>query len=356
MCCASAARGEGICYKCYGDLAYANQDINVGQIAAEGLSSIYTQILLSAKHLLESLVIKMEWTQGFDEVLQISFNTIGLIEGMSYKGYKLIINEDIKSQEELDEIDYNYYINNFIIQKPDGSQINIHTTESDNIYFYGEFLDMVMNALKDYNDDDNIYLEFNMAALENLDALFIVEIRNNELSATMDKIEKLINNKGVIESYNRHEILREFINTNIKGNIKLNAVHFEVLLMNQIRDVDDILDVPDWTIPDAPYRILTLDKSLSENRSITIRLQSSKVQKTLLNPLNRFISKPSVMDLYYMEQPQEYLNEEDLSDDFDVSLDDSEVNIEEPFKFDNPKIRVGSKVKKRKIPKSRKIE
>ena len=31
MTCASAARGEGICRKCYGDLWYTNQEINVGQ-------------------------------------------------------------------------------------------------------------------------------------------------------------------------------------------------------------------------------------------------------------------------------------------------------------------------------------
>ena len=57
--CASAARGNGICYRCYGNLAYANRNINIGQIAAEQLSSIYTQTLLSAKHLLESAIIKM---------------------------------------------------------------------------------------------------------------------------------------------------------------------------------------------------------------------------------------------------------------------------------------------------------
>ena len=89
MTCASAAKGHGICYKCYGDLAYINNDINVGQIAAEGLSSIYTQILLSAKHLLESLVVKMEWSEGFYDYFQITFNSIALREDKSYKGCKL---------------------------------------------------------------------------------------------------------------------------------------------------------------------------------------------------------------------------------------------------------------------------
>ena len=33
MTCASKSRGEGICYKCYGELAYVNNDINIGKIS-----------------------------------------------------------------------------------------------------------------------------------------------------------------------------------------------------------------------------------------------------------------------------------------------------------------------------------
>jgi hypothetical protein len=83
MTCASAARGKGICYKCYGDLAYTNREINVGQIAAEGLSSIYTQTLLSAKHLLESNIVKIEWSDDFHNFFTAFFNTISIKEDIN---------------------------------------------------------------------------------------------------------------------------------------------------------------------------------------------------------------------------------------------------------------------------------
>ena len=348
MTCASAARGHGICYKCYGDLAYAEQEINIGQIAAEGLSSIYTQILLSAKHLLESLVIKMEWTKEFYELFTITFNTIALKENGTYRGYKLIIDDDIKSEEEIDDIEYNYYINSFIVRTPDGQDIKIKTTEADNIYIEPDFYQYIMSVQpEDNNSDESYYAELNMVDLMDFPVLFVVQVRNNELSATMDKIKKLIDNKSIIESYDRNTILREFITTNIQGNIKLNAVHFEVLLMNQIRAADDDLDVPDWTIPNAPYKILTLSKSLSENRSITVRLQSNKVSKALANPQNRFISKPSMTDIYFMEQPQEYLDPEMISDDY-VPKSDKEEGVIQPISFDNPKLRVGRRIGKKK--------
>ena len=199
--------------------------------------------------------------------------------------------------------------------------------------------------------DEDFYLEFDMVDLMDFPALFIIEIRNSELSRTMDQIKKLIDNKSIIQSHDRNSILEEFINTNINGGIKLNAVHFEVLLMNQIRAFDDDLDTPDWSVRGIPYQILTLSKSLNNNKSITVRLQSNKLPQTLRNPQNRFIKQPSITDLFFMEQPQEYLDEEMVSDEFKPESD-IESNIIQPITFDNPKIKVGRKIKKKKVPKN----
>ena len=227
--------------------------------------------------------------------------------------------------------------------------IKIHTTESDNIYFTQEFLEFVLSnkSTTESQDEEDFYMEFDMVRLMDFSELFIMEIRNSELSRTMDQIKKLIDNKGIIQGHNRNSILEEFINTNINGGIKLNAVHFEILLMNQIRAFDDELDKPDWSIPNVPYQILTLTKSLSENPSITVRLQSDKLDQTLKSPKNRFIKQPSITDLFFMEQPQEYLDDEVISDEYKPKSD-KEKNIIQPISFENPKIRVGREMKKRK--------
>lgn len=347
MTCASAARGEGICYHCYGDLAYANQEVNIGQIAAEGLSSIYTQILLAAKHLLESLIVKMNWVKEFYEMFSLAFNTIGIREDKVFRGWKLIIDEDLKTEDDLDNMAYSYYINSFTVKPPTGDPIRIHTSESDNIYFSQEFLDFIISQKPkgESIDENETPMEFDMVRLMDFPYLFIMEIRNNELSRTMDQIKKLIDNKSVIQTYDRNSILEEFIRTNINGGIKLNAVHFEVLLMNQIRAMDDELEKPHWENRDEEYQILTLTKSLSNNPSITVRLESNKVQQALRNPMNRFIRQPSITDLFFMEQPQEYLDPDIISDEYKPKSD-KEVNIIQPISFDNPKIQVGRRIKK----------
>ena len=347
MTCASAARGDGICYKCYGDLAYTNKEINVGQIAAEGLSSIYTQTLLSAKHLLESNIIKTEWSDGFHNFFTAFFNTVTIKEDIVVKGYTMVIDEDIKSEDENDEIDYNYYINSFIVRDPSGQETKIFTKEADNLYFVSDFLEF---CLKNYNED-NTAIEIDMVDLFNFQSLFIMEIKNNELSQTMDKIKKLIDVKSVMKDYDKDSLLQEFTGTNILGNITLNAVHFEVLIMNQIRDAEDELEKPDWNIPNADYQILTLSNSLAHNPSITVRLQSTTPSKVFLDPNSRNLYKPSVDDLYFMVQPQEFLENKDIISDEDVPDDGSERNIIQPISFDNPKIRVGRSRKKKKLNK-----
>lgn len=335
MTCASAARGQGICYKCYGDLAFSNKEINCGQIAAEGLSSIYTQILLSAKHLLESMIIKLEWNPEFYEYFALAFNTFALKStGYVYKGKKLIIDEDVMCRDEMDDTTYNYYITSLTVREPNGTEVKIHTSNSDNIYFVPEFYDYYesVKAKNKSYDSDNDVIEFDMVDLLQFPALFIMEMRNNELSRTMDQIEKLIDNGTVIKNYDRNNILSEFVDTNILGGIKINSVHFEILLMNQMRAADDDLEMPDWTIPNAPYQIISLSKSLNNNPSITVRLQSNKVDRALLSPHNRKLFKPAITDLFYMEKPQVYLNNDIISDK-DKPKSDIEQLVQQPISF-----------------------
>ena len=326
MKCASAARGHGICYKCYGDLAYVNNDINPGQIAAELLSSIYTQILLSAKHLLESKVIEMRWTEGFEELFCVTFNTIGLYPDKEYRNIKIMIPSDIQNDDELDDVIYSDYVNSFIVKFPNGETLDIHTADSDEIYIHPD----LMNVLK-MSPDDGEYITVDMSKIVDIPVLFMINFRNSELSRTMQQIKNIIDNKTSIKKYDSNTILEAFIDTNIEGGIHLNSVHFEVLLMNQIRAFEDRLDLPDWTNPGELCQILTLYEAIRDNLSISIRLQNTTIDKALINPDTRRITKPSNMDVYFMEQPQEYLSNKDLVSNKYKLKNDIESNKKSPI-------------------------
>ena len=336
MTCASKAAGNGICYRCYGDLAYVNRDINIGKIAAELLSSIYTQILLSAKHLLESLVIRMNWSGPFAELFNLTFNTIQLKEDMDYKGYNLVIDgSDMDSEDELDELDYNYFLTSIVIRDPEGNIHRIHTEDSDNIYIHSDLFERIDKLVDAANDSDDV-IEVPLESIKDIPILFVMRIKNNELSATMDKVKNIINNKSVTKGFDKDQIIEAFVDTNIAGGIRLNAVHFEVLLSNQIRSDEDILDNPDWTIENAGYQLLPLSAALANNQSINIRLLYTNLSKTLFTPSSFKVRRPSNLDLFFMEKPQEFIYNDNVVDEGNKLINDIENNLTCPIKFFNP--------------------
>lgn len=316
--CASAARGEGICYRCYGMLAYLNNDINIGQIASEMLSSKYTQRMLSAKHLLEAAVVKMHWNEEMPTLFNVEFNQILLKDDFDYKKYRLIISmDDIIDDDEDDDSsiyeDEDRYVYVFHIRYPDGRIVDFGTKESDPIYITSDLLDE-MN--KTGMDDNGVY-QINLSHLVGK-GFFYVDIQNNELSKTMKQIKNLVDNESSIRSHDRDSILNDMIHYNLTGGIKINSVHFEVLISNQIRNPDDILETPDWSIPNTPYKLVTLETAITNSPRISVRLQGSKLKRTLTSPDNKKLFKASNLDLFAMERPQEFINQKLVDRSHDI--------------------------------------
>ena len=91
------------------------------------------------------------------------------------------------------------------------------------------------------------------------------------------------------------------------------SVHLEIIIMNQIRSNDDIIEMPDWSVPEQTnYQILTLKKSIMTHPSISISLQSEDIARMLYTPLSFRKYKSSAYDLLYMVQPQKFLSEEPI--------------------------------------------
>ena len=321
--CASYARGNGICRKCYGNLFYTNNTINPGKIAAELLSSILTQMLLSAKHLLESSVMEMNWSEGFNDIFEINLNMLSIQEDVDFSNMYMIINQDSISNDEDDEDDsglqYEEYITSFDILYPDGHKITIHTSDDDNIYFTENF-NRLLRSKKVVDDDENYIIPIDV--LKSIPVVFTVRIQNRELKRTLERIKHIINRSKDTSMYTKDEIVREFISTSLDGNIYLQAVHFEIIIANQMRDANNILEMPHWEIPDCPYKILTLGSALTNSPSITVTLEYQKIAKTLVIPLSYKKKKPSILDVFFMEQPQKYItNKEMISDEYTLEED-----------------------------------
>ena len=303
MTCASHARGEGICYKCYGNLAYVNNDINAGIISAELMSAILTQMMLSAKHLLESKIMELTWCTDFIEYFQIDYNNIKVQDDLDTAKMKIRIDPaDINMLSEAGG-DLNEYINKFDLILADGRIIPIYTMDDDDM-----FITVPLNeAIRQSAEAEDGYIILNLDKLED-ESLFVVKINNNELSRLLDTIRNLINKKATVEKHDRHSLLQTMIETLIEGKMYVMGVHISTILSNLIFDVDDALEKPDWTIPDQEYQIFTLNKALN-HRPITVSLSYEKIDRMLYNPLTYRKHGPSFMDLFFQVQPQKMIND-----------------------------------------------
>ena len=309
--CQSLSKGKGICFRCYGDLAYTNIDINPGKMAAELLSSRFTQKMLSAKHLLEEQIRKMLWSDIFFKLFDIQFNVIRLLDTEDtnyYKGYKLIIYPDqIQFQDELDDFDYNEYLTSFDVEFPDGNKYTINTNCNDEIYISPELKEYLWDD-SSIVEDDRSEIVVDMSKLSEMGAIFLINITNNELSDSLKAITTVINKIDITETKTADELTQLFIEKILDSGISINAVHLETMIANQIRDDEDVLENADWSLANEHYRILSLSHALEWNPSVTVSLNYQNIAKMFYTPMTYRKHRASIYDLVCMEQPQIYLN------------------------------------------------
>lgn len=347
--CASHARGEGICRRCYGELYFINNDKNVGKLSADLLSSKYTQKNLSAKHLLESKIIALKWlpekedgTAVLFDILDIQFNMLMMYPDKDYSDYTIKIDSDQINLDESDTDDDSYTesITSFFIIYPNGKEVEIRTEDSGDLFLSKD----INNFIREYTEsqeDENKYLYIDLKKFNSIykdtGVLFLVNLNNEELSTTLKLSKATINKNAVTSSFDIEGIVKEFINVNNAGGMVINAVHEEVIISNQIRSESDILETPDWSQWIEPkYKLLALSQALSNNPSVTKCLEYRRVADTLYKPLTFKKTKASFLDVYFMKCPQEYIaNPEIVTDEvlYDKS-DSSMVNIITPFEID----------------------
>lgn len=331
MTCACKSLGRGICKKCYGDLYYTNLDINVGKIAAEILSMQLTQRLLSAKHLLETLIKAIKWNMEFEDFFEIDINSIKLtdLDDLNLKKFTLIIDPDsiFLVNEEEDTIStsfedeeggeiqiedsgvYNEYITYFYIKTPEGNMIKFGSEDQDSLYISKE----LNNIIRHKAAPDGGMVSIPLSALED-NILFYVKISNNEIQKTMEDIMNVIDKSSITETMTKDEALQSIVDLIINGHLSIDAVHLEVILSNQIVDVNNIFARPNWNDPCAQYKMFTLNHALTNNPSVIVSLLYKDLHKTLYDPLTFKKHSPSFFDLFFTEQPQNYMSN-DLLDE-----------------------------------------
>lgn len=316
--CVSAAKGHGVCYKCYGKLAYSVYNlslrigINIGRIATEIITSKLTQMQLSTKHLLEAKIDKITWCPEFHNFFDVEANVIQLTSEIDYRNYRLIIDpdaietesEDVADVGDDDEIaasmNYNEYIVEYdVLKVSTGEVFHISNNRNERLFITSELNGIIRK--KAIPVDDMVSISF--ADLKEI-PLFVMVLHNNEISKTLYRLKNLYNKSGSIKGKTISQLFQEILDTNIEGDLGISAIHYAILLMNQIRDADNIFAAPNWYVINPRYQILSLNEALNYNPAVTLSLSYQKINKIFYSPLTYKKKGSSFMDLFFMKRPQ----------------------------------------------------
>lgn len=330
--CKSAAMGMGICHKCMGELYNIVPAINIGAYCVTNLTEVLTQMMLSAKHLLEAKIDELTFDTSYLSEEQIA-KFIILDEGTIFinpdiedaKKWKLVIRDgDIQEEilaslenDEDDDVDTSFedtikYVNIFYLRNDSTGEIYpIKTSNIDNFELSDWFVEYI--ELKKLNDIcEDIVIPVSALIGDEYPLFNVGGIHNDDMSARLESVIKVINLKANTDSYTAETFLETLSNQlNGIGLDGIMSVHLEIIIMNQIRSGSDIIELPDWSIPNqSNYQVLTLKKAIMTHPSISISLQSEDIARMFYSPVSFRKHEPSAYDLLYMTQPQKFLSHE----------------------------------------------
>jgi hypothetical protein len=296
--CCSHSHGRGICYKCYGELAYTNSDIHIGAIAGTSISAPLTQNILSAKHLLATKSMELKMNSNFNKFFSLEGNSIMLnTESIDNGKYYLIIKKvDLQVDDEYDDIDFNQSVTCFYIEESNSGKLYKIKEMDNNPMYLSEY---TTNLLEGNYDAEIEGYSISIDDIGDEESLFYFQIENFELVKTLNDIMDLVDKSNKFGIDNYHDLLNKFIWLMIEGQLNAQAIHAECIIRNIIRDDVDIQKYPDYTKDNVTYQITYISKALMHNPSVLISLSYQELADQFKRASTYKKEGSSYLDLLY---------------------------------------------------------
>lgn len=215
-----------VCATCYGrELSAVNKDINTGLSGTLKLTEPLTQMLLSAKHLLTTKTEKIEWGEVFEEIFTVNMNSIYFLADAD-----CTVTFKKPTTEEFDEDEDMYYTKALSILQA-GSKKYVDYESPTKLFINKKLLPI--EKMKD--DDENITIY--PKTLGEDEFVFKYQIKNAELTKSLQEILDLIENTDHLGITNYHDFVNKFDDLLIQNDLDyINSVHIEMISAVLIKD------------------------------------------------------------------------------------------------------------------------
>lgn len=309
----TCASEEGICRQCYGELFDVNKTLNsAGGLSATEISEPVTQNVLSSKHLLatDSETIAFE-NEKFHDFFNIAGNEIMMdINADDIELNSLVlIRKNILMIEEFDS-DINTYVRIFHVKDKDGVLHEFTESTGKDLFLHPEMVKRINKLLRSKKksvDDQGEFVEIPLSSIGYDEAIFIVDINNNELTKPLYDIMHLLNNKKerAIEGIETIEqATQRLLDLLIESQISADSIHGEMILRSLVRSKEDVLAMPDFTRYDAMQntQLLTILSALNNHPSVSVSLSFQYLLSQLESPLTFKKKAVSYLDPFFKKK------------------------------------------------------
>ena len=295
---------HGICHKCYGELFEMNQDLfSVGSYAATKASNPLGQIVLSSKHYQGTESTTIEFQDDFNDLFELNSTEISLSDNPKNDDDDLYLLLDNVYVEQSDDMEY-YYVKSFNIVDRKGNRVYNIAEDNESNLFMSERLTKIYKKLK--KKDTPIPLD-NIVDDDDT-SIFVVEIKNKELTEPIKLIEKILNKHNTSTS-TLSDICQMLAESFIDIGIQMNLVHIESIVKGLIRKKSNILEYPDWSRNGDPddYQIIPVNSGLKNNPSPLVSLSYGYIRQQLISPELYEKDAPSHLDALFARDLSKFL-------------------------------------------------
>ena len=282
--CTHPRRSEGyICSACYGKLiANLNRNVHIGRLAALNSADDIEQLLLSAKHALNTHTREVSFGEDFNQYFEtencmIYFNSDMIdLSTNPESDFKYMYLEfypaTMKKYQDGEGRQYDRAVNEIIIYNKKTDTRTIIKEENDlEIFLSQSFINDFFIPAYRYVDDKKGVVSIPFTDLIDngkplCDEIFEYKYSNNELADAILTLTGIMEKGSRINSFSTYnECLDTLIPLFTKGGIHIPELQCEMLISQMIYTPDG--KAVDWNDPNPEYKFFTIDKSVQNNNS-----------------------------------------------------------------------------------------
>lgn len=268
------------CKYCYGkELAEINDSLNQGIIAGTLFSSPVTQLMLSAKHLLSTNTVKVEWGDEFLKVFDVNTDTITFAENVNAE-----FEIEKPKEEDFDDENDAYVVN----------KLKLYIDESKKPIEYVSPEPLFINKKLVNTKSSEIRIKPNQ--IKDDDFVFKFIVRNNEITKSLQNNIDIMESSSHLGITNYNDLVNRFNEILIENGLdgQITSIHIEMIISELLSDIKgNKIDWSQDTIPE--YRINRVSRSIMD-APISRSLSFERILEQLSNINTYDKDEYSIMD------------------------------------------------------------